>query len=114
MDPRVEFDKIIDTLIKVHLSLSRWKSEISFLMDVYVLLRLFTKFEKGKRKGPQMCETEDMNNVIIYTGATHSETYKLFFELYGNYEPYISVLKNAGHKDSHQCLEFEKPFDFFG
>ena len=69
-------------------------------MDLYLLLRLFTKFDHPERLTQDCNDT--MENIIIACGAKHIEIYvKVFKELF-NIEPQVSI-KHPQKIDEYQC-----------
>jgi hypothetical protein len=83
-------------------------------MDIFLLLRLFSKFDSSKmERGPLYCKkTQYPKNIIIYCGDAHQEFYTFFMKEYFDITPdlyiYASNLENP-----NQCLTFNPPFDFF-
>ena len=83
----------------------------SSIVDIYVLLRLFIKFNENKMiRGPNMCQSNQIvENAIIYAGDYHIQDYVSFFHNYFGIDPYISYPS----KNDTQCLHLSKPFDYF-
>ena len=65
---------------------------LSPVMDAYMLSRIFKKFSKGEN-----CYPEEPNNIVIYAGASHCQTYEKFL-LQNNFykiEEATSTLQNC-------------------
>lgn len=76
-------------------------------IDLYNLTRIFIKFDDKPRR---ICNNNlTVNNVIIYTGSTHTKIYKNFLNTTFNLEPEISKMNI---KDDNLCLNIPK-FDFW-
>ncbi len=84
-------------------------------MDIYLLLRLFSKFDKSKlHRGPLYCkQMEYPTNVIIYCGDVHTIFYISFLKHYFKTNPKIYYTGSFDDENPNQCLTFNPPFDFF-
>ena len=77
-------------------------------MDVYILSRLFIRF--NKRRPAYICETDTIDNCIIYSGANHSTIYKNFIYTLFNIKPsYKSVNKDP----LDLCLPCSSKFNYW-
>jgi len=90
-------------------------------MDVYLLSRLFIRFDEKKLgRGPEKCREKSnlfIKNAIIYGGDYHILFYKKFIEKFFGILPYPDFLIESKKKIAgilKQCIIFKKPFDFFG
>lgn len=73
-------------------------------MDIYVLSRLFIKFDESKKYGT--CKNT-ISNVIFHMGKAHLETYNHIFGLEN------ATYNMKSDQKLKQCLTFSEPFDFF-
>lgn len=116
--PYIKKDKFCETLLSVYMEYigENWDKFIHALimlpMDIYLLLRLFIKYEPSKMsRGPAGCRSElygENKNVIIYTGGLHTDIYRHFLSKYFTVTPTISQ-----NRSPDQCIELSTPFDFF-
>lgn len=85
------------------------------VMDIYLLARLFTRFDADKMsRGPFMCRGSmfrEIRNAIVYAGQAHVEFYHFVLKQLG-YEPKHWFYQD-GKKLKTQCISFREPFDFF-
>ena len=80
------------------------------IMDVYTILRIFTRFQiTNIERGPLKCYQKEISNVIIYAGNFHIQVYVQFFQDYFEIKPLI----NHPNQNDTQCIQLEKPFDYF-
>ena len=111
-------EKIYKTLYKIYENYYKNNIlptfEISFCipMDTYFILRYLMNFKKSNmNRGPIGCQDVDYSkNTIMYCGAGHAETYKLFFNDFFKVEPEMSVEQQTDNIDS--CLELPDGFEF--
>jgi hypothetical protein len=85
------------------------------LHDVFMLTRIFTPFSKTKRPMPRTsCDSFGIpKNVVVITGGMHTRIYiNLFKKLFG-IDPLVSNSNKKGDIIS-QCLQLNKPFNFWG
>ena len=82
---------------------------IASIMDLYVLTRLFIKFEKSKMKrDPKGCvKASKIKNVIIYSGDYHKSVYLLFILNMFTIEPKIHISSTKS-----KCIELPNDFKF--
>ena len=117
--PYFKRELFIKSLISVYTDMIRqasWKQIYGILlalpMDVYLLSRLFIKFDPAKmERGPVGCRTPEfgqMKNVIIYGGQAHIDIYRLFIFKYFSELPTIYLFSA-----DNQCLTLPTVFDFF-
>lgn len=98
-------DRFIDLILQ---SSSNTYFEFSYLLDTYLLARLFITFNQRKR-GPALChDSNTMKNVIIYAGNAHILSIKNFLDANFNVLP-LHAYDNRGI----QCINFNGSFDFF-
>lgn len=87
-----------------------WEVLRKISMNIYTISKLFVEFNFQQRQsGSISCrysQYNKMKNVIIC--ANDIEIYKKFIEVYFKTMPYID------NHSKKQCIEFGKPFDFFG
>jgi hypothetical protein len=73
-------------------------------MDIYFLMRLFTRFHNKRMTDSSVCKT-DIKNCIIYSGQAHSYFYIEFLNNYFGTEPdYVSETFN------YQCINLPTKF----
>ncbi len=104
--------RFLYTLLDIYLQENMFTGLMVPPMDLYLLLRLFVKFDESKMyrsTNPKGCRNSKViNYAIVYTGDAHSRIYRIFFEKYFNISP--SLVIGAGNKN--QCLKLND-FDFF-
>jgi hypothetical protein len=105
--------RFLYTLLDIYLQENMFTSLMVPPMDLYLLLRLFVKFDENKMSrttNPKGCRNSKViNNAIVYTGDAHTRIYRIFLEKYFNVFP--SLVVGVGNKN--QCLKLND-FDFFG
>lgn len=75
-------------------------------MDIYFLLRYLQNYKENTlNRGPKKCQHSEHQYSIVYTGNSHINFYKHFFQLYWNIKPKINI-------NSTQCITLKIPFDF--
>lgn len=115
LDPRINKKEFMTALIETLLEESRDFLEdlLAFVMDTYTLLRLFTRFDKSKTRGPSICQDVNIENCIIYSGSYHTNFYYQFLTTFFDD---INQPDLGSHQEDtdDKCYEFETPFDFFG
>lgn len=84
-------------------------------MDLYLLGRLFTRFDAEKmQRGPLQCRVamfREVKNAIIYAGQAHADFYHYVFKEIGVLPAHSFI---QPQKDiSTACIRFRAPFDFF-
>jgi hypothetical protein len=87
-------------------------SSLVFL-DVYLLSKLFTKYDESKmQRGPMYCRTSYRNsrNCVINVGTQHTQVYQLF--LYKVFGATPTIEKENEHKEK-QWVEMTDPFDYW-
>jgi hypothetical protein len=105
--------KFLDILLGVYMeNYDLYTALLNIPMDLYVLTRLFIKFDSSKMsRGPKGCrdsKDETINNVIIYGGSNHTNLYKQFLVRYFNKTRWMDI----NGVDNSQCLRMNN-FDFF-
>jgi hypothetical protein len=83
----------------------------TFQMDLYTVMRMFTKFDSGKTS-PRMCPMPAcgrMKNVIFYGGKCHALIYAKVLENMG----LRRVLEVYNAKGESGLVRLPAPFDFF-
>lgn len=89
---------------------------ISRAMDIFLLARLFSQFDKNKmHRGPSFCQSLEfrkVKNAIIYCGDDHQSFITFFIEQYFHIKPAHSSFCNFDDV-TNQCMAFDIPFDFF-
>jgi len=104
--------RFLYTLLDIYLPQNMFIAMMVVPMDLYLLLRLFVKFDENKihrESNPKGCIlSKIVKDAIVYTGSAHSRTYRVFLEKYFNASP--SLVIGAGSKS--QCLKLND-FDFF-
>jgi hypothetical protein len=114
IDPIIQRDRFFQILLELYEQMNDDLFHVCMYMpmDVYVLCRLFIRFDPNKmNRGPLGCRNlkyQEAKNVIIYGGVAHIDLYASFFEKYFNVRPSIDY--NLG---INQCIGFDKPFDFW-
>jgi hypothetical protein len=79
-------------------------------MDIFLLTRVFSKFDASKmNRGPLFCRnTPFPKNIIIYCGDAHQEFVTFFLHRYFEMTPQMKLRCTAS-----KCLTFDPAFDFF-
>lgn len=114
LDPRLHINRFLKSIMQTYLDQSNILSCL-FLshQDIYFMLRLFTIYDQKKMdRGPTQChdlQYQKNKNVVVYTGANHTQIYIDILNKYFTTLPTIYI-KNS---NVSQCLKFDKPFDFF-
>lgn len=103
--------KFLNTLLSVYMEkYDLYTALLNIPMDLYVLTRLFIKFDSSKmQRSPKGCrggKDETINNVIIYGGSNHTNLYREFLERFFGVFPKLAIKGNV------QCLRTQN-FDFF-
>lgn len=75
-------------------------------MDLYILSRMFIRFDD---KPSATCTKSTIDNIIIYSGSAHTETYRDFLNLSFRTEPQINI---SNSYIENLCLEIPD-FDFW-
>ena len=75
-----------------------------WFMDAYLVLRIFKKFDKKDDSRKRI--SGEMKNVIIYSGATHTENYINFFEKIG----FEKVFFKRGNLNRPNCVDVTDMF----
>jgi len=112
-------EKIYKTLCKIYQNYyTNFTRPLFFItlcipMDVYFIFRYLMNFKKSKmNRGPIGCrDTNYSKNAIMYCGAAHAETYKLFINDFFNVEPDINIEQVDGNI-INSCLELPEGFNF--
>jgi hypothetical protein len=121
MNEKINKKKFMEDLLAVYLDFNESQSFSNLLdihQDVYLLSRLFIKFEKSKmQRGPIGCRTnkwQEMKNIIVYAGNSHIEMYVSFFKKYFETSPHPDFNITTKSEDGYQqCIKLPYPFDFF-
>ena len=82
-------------------------------MDLYLLLKLFTKFQL-KDRGSKDCQSQIMDYAIIFVGSYHFHMYRNIIYSYFEILPTQKYLTTDQLEASkYSCVPFDEPFDFF-
>jgi hypothetical protein len=117
LDPIINKTKFQNCFVKICLTdddgeMIEDRSEvfIKFIMDIYTLPRIFSKFnEKKMNRGPELCRKDnEIKNVIVYTGGAHSVFYFRFIKEYFNINPEIDI-----RNEYFQCIKLQKSFNYW-
>ncbi len=100
--------KIKEVLTKWNLS--NLLSILNNGLDIFLLIRVFSKFDKSKmNRGPLYCQMfQYPKNLIIYCGDAHQEFITFFVKEYFGIIP-----KKQLKCGTSKCLQFNPSFDFF-
>ena len=75
--------------------------------DLYVLTRLFTKFEN---KRDIITNSENVDSVVVYSGVAHSYIYSTFLNIFYQTSP---IIEYSSPSKREQCVKIPDSFDFW-
>jgi hypothetical protein len=118
---REKFKRVFNDVIYERFKKKDWYGAFTTMqMDLYALLRLFTRYDSAKMnrtRDKKSCGIENVN-VIILAGLSHVLVYRAFFLGYFGATPDIALGHDipksfAAIPKNFQCVKMSKPFDFF-
>lgn len=118
LDPRINRVEFLETLCNVERYVGKptYNGLLTLPMDTYLLLRLFTSFDKSKMsRGPRYCQDDYYStprHIIVYVGGMHVIIYNEFIKSFFNTQPEISISSDMETKYS-SCITLSKPLMFF-
>lgn len=115
---KFSIEKIYKTLYKIYINyyennMLTFEISLCIPMDVYFIFRYLMNFKKSNmNRGPIGCKnTNYSKKTIMYCGAGHAETYKMFFDDFFKVEPEILIEQKIDGVEN-SCLELPDNFDF--
>ena len=131
LDPQLNKDQFLETLINVYLSIflgkaqylsvsQKWDGCYVAPQDLYMLLRIFTVFQESHGKlerSPLGCRDQKwmkMKKVIVYVGAGHLPTLAQFLSQLFKTKPTWSQYETTSFiGGNNNCVNLPQTFDFF-
>lgn len=85
--------------------------------DIYLLFRVFTKFnnKSDRPNNPTKCNDEYLQptNIIVYGGLTHTYVFNYLIKMIFEIDPLIEIINNIEDSTSNTYVELDNPHVFF-
>ena len=85
--------------------------------DIYLLFRVFTKFnnKSDRPNNPTKCNDEYLQprNIIVYGGLTHTSVFNYLIKIIFEIDPLIEIINNIEDSINNTYVELDNPHVFF-